>query len=335
MQFVTRYLESTQGGLFIGIGIVILIISVLNFFIQVELAFNEIWQVEKSRSVLKQFSIYFSSLFIIPVLIVLSSGISIYFNAVVSKSFIVELLSPILRFGVKFAPYLFNWIIFTFIYYAVPNTRVKFINALIAGVVAGSAFQIFQVLYINGQVYLSRYNVVYGGFAAIPLLLLWLQISCLIVLLGAEISYASQNIQYFEFENDAKSISPRYKSTLMLFITYIIVKQLENKKPPLSAYEIVTEYKLPSRLVNQILSKLVDINVIIEVFSEGKKDKTYQPAIDINQLTVSLLYEKVDSFGSENFLNDRNVLLDQFWHKTSNLARESGKLSDELLIKDI
>lgn len=335
MQFVTRYLETTQGGLFIGIGIVILIISVLNFFIQVELAFNEIWQVEKSRSVLKQFSIYFSSLFIIPVLIILSSGISIYFNAVVSKSFIVELLSPILRFGVKFAPYLFNWIIFTFIYYAVPNTKVKFINALIAGIVAGSAFQIFQVLYINGQVYLSRYNVVYGSFAAIPLLLLWLQISCLIVLLGAEISYASQNIQYFEFENDAKNISPRYKSTLMLFITYIIVKQFENKKPPLSAYQIVTEYKLPSRLVNQILSKLVEVSVIIEVFNEENKDKTYQPAIDINQLSVSLLYNKVESFGSENFLNDRNELLDQFWHKTNALTLKSGKMSDDLLIKDI
>jgi membrane protein len=74
----------------------------------------------------------------------------------------------------------------------IPNTRVRFGNALIAGIIAGSAFQIFQILYIYGQVYLSRYNVVYGGFAAIPLLLLWLQISCLIILLGAEISYAAQ-----------------------------------------------------------------------------------------------------------------------------------------------
>ena len=335
MGFVKKYLETTQGGLFIGIGIVILIISVMNFFIQVELAFNEIWQVKKPRNVIKQFSIYFSSIFIVPVLIILSSGVSIYFNAVVSKSFIVELLSPLLRFGVKFTPYLFNWILFTLLYYVVPNTKVKFINALIAGIVAGTAFQIFQVLYINGQVYLSRYNLVYGSFAAIPLLLLWLQISCLIVLLGAEISYASQNIQYFEFENDAKNISPRYKSTLTLFISYIIIKQFENNKPPLSAYEIVTEYNLPSRLVNQILSKLVDIKVIIEVYCEDNKLKTYQPAIDINQLTVSQLYEKEESFGSENFLNDRNELLDQFWHKTNDLGRKSGKMSVDLLIKDI
>lgn len=335
MQFVTRYLETTQGGLFIGIGIVVLIISVINFFIQVELAFNEIWQVKKSRSVLKQFSIYFSSIFILPVLIILSSGVSIYFNAVVSKSFIVELLSPILRFGVKFAPYLLNWIFFSLLYLAVPNTKVKLINALIAGIIAGTAFQVFQMLYINGQVYLSRYNVVYGGFAAIPLLLLWLQISCLIVLLGAEISYASQNIQYFEFEIDAKNISPRYKNTLILFITYVIIKQFEGKKPPLSAYQIVSEYSLPSRLVNQILMKLIDVKIIIEVFNEENKDKTYQPAFDINQLTVSLLYDKIESFGSENFLNTRNELLDQFWHKTSDLVSKSGKMSDSILIKDI
>ena len=335
MQFVTRYLETTQDGLFIGIGIVVLLISVMNFFMQVELAFNEIWQVDKSRSVIKQFSIYFSSIFILPVLIVLSSGFSIYINAVVSKSFIVELLSPILRFGVKFAPYLLNWIIFSIIYWAIPNTKVKFINALIAGIIAGTAFQVFQMLYINGQIYLSRYNVVYGSFAAIPLLLLWIQLSCLIILLGAEISYASQNIQFFEFENDAKNISPRYMSTLMMFITYIIVKQFEKEKPPLSAYQIITEYKVPSRLVNLILAKLVDVKVIIEVFSEGNNDKTYQPAIDINQLTVSLLYEKLESFGSENFLNDRNELLDQFWHKTSDFICKSGNMSDDTLIKDI
>ncbi len=335
MQFVQRYLETTQGGLFIGIGIVVLLISVMNFFMQVELAFNEIWQVDKSRSVIKQFSLYFSSIFILPILIVLSSGFSIYINAVVSKSFIVELLSPILRFAVKFTPYLLNWIIFSILYLVIPNTKVKLINAVIAGVVAGTAFQLFQILYINGQMYLSRYNVVYGGFAAIPLLLLWLQISCLIVLLGAEISYASQNIQFFEFENDAKNISPRYMSTLMMFITYIIVKRFENEEPPLSAYQIVTEYKLPSRLVNPILAKLVDIKVIIEVFTDVNNEKTYQPAIDINQLTVSMLYDKVESFGSENFLNDRNELLDQFWHKTSDLVLNSGKMSDNLLIKDI
>jgi len=227
MQFVERYLDTTQGGLFIGIGLAVLFYSVMNFFMQVERAFNGIWQVKKSRSLIRQFSTYFSSILIIPIFIVFSSGLSIFINSAIAQSFLYDVLSPLLRFGVKFTPYIIDWIVFTVMYMVIPNTKVRFLNALIAGVVAGTAFQLFQFMYIHGQVYLSRYNIVYGSFAAIPLLLLWLQISCLIVLLGAEISYAAQNFKNFEFEMDTRTISTRYKNFLTLFITYVVVKQFE------------------------------------------------------------------------------------------------------------
>ncbi|HEY5590384.1 MAG TPA: YihY/virulence factor BrkB family protein, partial [Paludibacter sp.] len=294
MGFVERYLESTQGGIFIGIGLAILFWSVMNFFMQVERAFNSIWQVKKPRSIIRQFTTYFSAILIIPLLIVLSSGLSIFINTTLSQTFVFQVLSPVLKFGVKFAPYFINWIIFTIMYLVIPNTRVRFYNALIAGIIAGTAFQIFQILYIHGQVYLSRYNIVYGSFAAVPLLLLWLQISCLIILLGAEISYASQNIKNFEYEVDTNNISTRYKNFLTLFITYIIVKQFEEQKPPLSSDQIATKYKLPIRLVNQLITKLVEVAILNEVFSEISKLKTFQPAIDINQLTVNMLFSKLE-----------------------------------------
>ena len=335
MTFVQRYLETTQGGLFIGVGIVILLISVMNFFIQVELAFNSIWQVRKSRSVISQFSIYFSAMLVIPIFIVLSSGLSIYINTILSKSIVYDLLSPFLRFFVSFTPYFFNWIIFTFMYLSIPNTKVKFIHALIAGIIAGSAFQIFQLLYINGQVYLSRYNIVYGSFAAIPLLLLWLQISCLIVLLGAEISYASQNILNFEYEIDTKNISIRYENFLTLYITYTIVKQFELQRPALNSHEIAFTNRLPIRLVNQILIKLVDSDILVEVYNDENRTKCYQPAMDINQLSINYLFNKIESHGSEHFLTDKNEILDAFWHKTLSMKQKSEDLSENILVKDI
>jgi membrane protein len=335
MQFVERYLETTQGGLFIGIGLAVLFYSVMNFFMQVEKAFNGIWQVKKSRSLIRQFSTYFSSLLVIPVLIVLSSGLSIFINTTIAQSFLYDVLSPFLRFGVKFAPYIINWIVFTIMYLVIPNTKVRFSNALIAGIIAGTAFQLFQFLYIHGQVYLSRYNVVYGSFAAIPLLLLWLQISCLIVLLGAEISYASQNIHNFDFETDINRMSTRYKNFLTLFITHIVVKQFEAQKPPLSATDISDTFRLPSRVVNQILAKLVEVSVFIEVYSEPSKSKTYQPAIDINQLTVGLLFNKLDTFGTELFLTNKNELLDSFWQKSLLIKQQSEENTVQTLIKDI
>jgi len=336
MGFVERYLKSTQGGIFIGVGIAILFWSVMNFFMQVERAFNRIWQVKESRSFIRQFSTYFSAILIVPLVIVFSGGLSIYVSSAVKQSYVYDVLSPLLRFGVKFIPYFINWIVFTILYIAMPNTRVKFCNALIAGIVAGSAFQAFQMLYINGQVYLSRYNVVYGSFAAVPLLILWIQISCLIVLLGAEISYASQNISNFDFELDTNNISTRYKNFLTLFLTYVIVKQFEEQKPPLSAEQIVLKYKLPIRIVNEILLKLVEVSVLTEVLS-GKKGKlkTYQPAIDINQLTVSLLFSKLEIYGSELFLTNKNELLDTFWQKTLDIKQRSEEHTEQILVKDI
>ena len=335
MQFVERYLQTTQGGIFIGIGLAALFYSVMNFFMQVESAFNDIWKVKKSRSIIRQFSTYFSSILILPILIVLSSGLAIYINTAIAQSFLYDVLSPFLRFGLKFAPYILNWILFTILYLTIPNTKVHFINALIAGVVAGTAFQLFQFLYIHGQVYLSRYNVVYGSFAAIPLLLLWLQISCLIFLLGAEISYASQNIQNYEYELDEKNMSTRYKNFLTLFVTYLVVKQFEQQKPPLSSNQISVDYKLPIRIVDQIVNKLADVSILNEVFDKEAKTKKYQPAIDINQLTVTLLFNRLDNYGSELFLSNKNEFLDSFWQKTLDIKQRNEENTAQLLVKDI
>ncbi|MDD4490380.1 MAG: YihY/virulence factor BrkB family protein [Paludibacter sp.] len=336
MDFVERYLETAQGGVFIGIGIVILLTSVMNFFKQAEESFNSIWEVKKSRSFLRQFTSYFSALFLIPILVVLTSGLSIYFNNLIAQLQILNILSPLLKFGMKFAPYLMSWILFTVIYIVIPNTRVKFSNGLIAGIIAGSAFQFFQALYISGQVYLARYDVVYGSFAAIPLLLLWLQISCLIVLLGAEISYAAQNLQNYEYEGDSNNISIRYKKFLSLFLTYVIVKRFENKQVPLKNDEIASIYKLPIRLVNQLLTELSETGIIIEILDDDLRAKSYQPALDINQLTVSMLTDKFETKGSELFLSNKNPELDEFWQKHLELAKScSNENLQQLLVKDI
>jgi len=154
-------------------------------------------------------------------------------------------------------------------------------------------------------------------------------------LLGAEISYASQNINNFDFELDTNNISTRYKNFLTLFLTYVIVKQLEEQKPPLSAEQIASMHKLPIRIVNQLIAKLVEVSVLVEVFSEEPQMKAYQPAIDINQLTVSLLFSKLETHGSELFLTNKNKLLDSFWQKTLDIKLRSEEHTEQILVKDI
>ncbi len=334
MEFVEKYLASTQGGLFIGIGLAILVYAVMNFFMQVENAFNTIWQVKKSRSIIRQFTLLFSGLFILPILIVVSSGISIYFNTVLSQSFLFQFFNPLVKIGVFFVPFIVSWILFTFMYLIIPNTKVRFFNALIAGITAGTAFQIFQMLYVSGQINLTRYNAVYGGFAAIPLLLIWINISSLIVLLGAEISYASQNLRNYDYEVDSENISNRYKKYLTVFVTHIIVKRFDTGEPPIKVQEIIKEHKLHIRILNQSLQVLVDAHIIIEVADDDLNDHAYYPAMDINQLTINMLYSKIDKKGAELFLN-KSEGMKAIWDKMLDMQLEIDSVRENILVKDL
>lgn len=335
MGFVEKYLATTQGGFFIGVGLAILVFAVMNFFMQVENAFNTIWQVKKSRSVIRQFTMLFSGLFILPILIVVTSGISIYFNTVLSDSFLFQFFNPLVKITVFLVPFFISWIMFTFMYLIIPNTKVRFVNAMIAGIAAGTAFQIFQMLYVSGQINLTRYNAVYGGFAAIPLLLLWINISSLITLLGAEISYASQNLRNYDYEIDSDNISNRYKKYLTVFITYVIVKRFENGEPPIKVQEIIKEYKLPIRILNQILQVLVDAHIIIEVADDDLDDRAYYPAVDINKLTINLLYSKIDKKGAELFLKSKSEDMEAIWSKMLGMQLEIDNVRENILVKDL
>ncbi|NCB83162.1 MAG: YihY/virulence factor BrkB family protein [Bacteroidia bacterium] len=334
MEFVRKYLDSMSGGLFIGIGLGILVYSVYNLFAQIETALNSIWQVQKSRSVLKQFTLYFSGLLIFPILMAISSGLSIYVNTILKESFLFQIFTPIMKFIISTIPYLTSGLLFTLIYLIVPNTKVRFLNALIAGMITGILFQAFQGLYVSGQINLTRYNAIYGGFAAIPLLLIWLNISCLIFLIGAEISYVSQNLRHFDYEVDTDNISNRYKRSLTMFVTYVIVKRFQANEPPLTQEQIVSQYKLPIRLLNTILTDLTE-SQIIALTETGKGVKAYLPAVDINQLTLKTMEMKLDMKGSELFLESKNEEMDAFWQKMIEIQEKSDLIHEEILLKDL
>lgn len=332
MGFVERYLETARGGVFLGVGIVVLLYSVYTFFQQVENSFNSIWEVKKSRSLVSQFTTYFSILLVVPILLVLSSGVSLFLDSILAP---LTFLSPLVEFFIKLSPFLIFGITFTLLYLLVPNTKVKFGSACIAGFMAGIAFQLFQMLYVWGQVYLSRYNVVYGSFAAIPLLLLWLQVSSLIILLGAEISFITQNIRNFDYEVDTKNISLRYKNYIAMYVIYLVVKRFENQQPPITVQHIVDDNHLPIRLVTKVLNQLVDSGLLIEVYADTSHAKAFQPAMDINKLTVAVFTSKLESNGSELFINNKTDEMKRFWDKTLEMERNIVEKTSQLLIKDL
>ena len=141
-------------------------------------------------------------------------------------------------------------------------------------------------------------------------------------------------MRHFDYQNDTDNISLRYKRNLTVFVVHIIVKRFQNNQPPLTVDDIVSEYKLPIRLLNQILTSLTDANIIAATEND-KAVKAYLPAIDINGLSLNMVEQKLDTQGSELFLESKNEEMDAFWKEIITLQEKSHELSQSVLIKDM
>lgn len=333
MGFVERYLDTTQGGIFIGVGLLILIWAVYLFFRNVEMTFNGIWNVRQSRSVGRQLTNYIFILFMIPILIVVSSGLTVFLNSTASWLAEFESMRYFNRFFVKVAPFIVAWFIFTWMYCVIPNTKVKFLSGFIPGVICGTLFQLLQMLSVYIIMFLGRTSVVYGAFASIPILLMWLQWSCLLMLTGAEMSYAIQNKEEFEYESDMLTMSRRYKDYIMLYLLMIIVRRFENEELPLTAHELAYEHHLPTRLVTRLLSRLEDTGIVREVYVEGKEERTFQPALDIHKISVGMVIDRIEGQGSELFLRNAPKPMQLFWKQYMQLKNDRVDLHDVMLVE--
>ncbi len=331
--FIDSYLEQMSGGVVIGIGVVFLLWTVISAFQEVEDNFNKIWNVEKSRSFFHQFTTYIALIVLVPILITLASGFSIYINSSMN-SVLGDLYSPLYSFFMRVLPFFFYWLLFTLLYFVVPNTKVKITHALFAGIICGTIFQLFQYLYINGQINLSRYNTVYGAFAAIPLLFFWLQISWLIVLYGAELSFVSQNLKNKYYEYDREKTSRRFMDFVLLLVSKIVIKRFEEGLPPVSAEYIANKSNLPIRMVNDVLKTLINISVVVEIIDD-KSNRTYMPALDINKITVAMILNRIENDGKENYEVRRGNHYSEIWQLVKDIKERSYESNSTLLIKDI
>jgi membrane protein len=224
---------------------------------------------------------------------------------------------------------------FTALYIFMPNTKVKFKYAILPGILAGSAFQAFQYLYIGSQIWVSRYNAIYGSFAAIPMFLLWTQISWSICLFGTQLCYVAQNLRNFSFSKETENISRRYHDFLCILIMSLICKRFQTDEPPYTAESLSDEHKIPIRLTTTILYELQDLHLIYETPMENEDEEMgYLPAVDINRLNVGMLLNRLDEAGSEAFKIDRNRYYAS-WDTLKKARIEYYDSTSKILLKDL
>jgi len=170
-------------------------------------------------------------------------------------------------------------------------------------------FQLLQWIYIKFQIGANSMNAIYGGFAALPLFLIWIQYSWYIVLFGAELSFANQNVDHYELENDINKLSTRYRKAISLMVANIVAKRFYNGEESHTAKQIATKLDLPLRLVRNVINEFLETGIFIELKGDKEKESTYQPGLTESQLTVRNILNIVDEKGVNTLpINDSEEL---------------------------
>jgi membrane protein len=304
IEFAQQFLENTRGGVIAGIGVALLFWTVIKVLGNIERSFNDIWGIKKDRTMVRKFSDYMAIMMVCPILLILASSMTVFITSqiamITEKIQVLGFFSPLIFMALKLLPYCVLWALFSFIYIIMPNTRVQFSAGFVGGVLAGTMYQLLQFIYIKFQIGASNFGAIYGSFAALPLFLVWLQMSWLVVLFGAEISFAHQNADTYEFEQDCLQVSHAYKRMLSVLVVKHIVKDFCLNKPPLAAPVISDTLDIPIRLLRQIVFDLVECKILSEVKLNGNKDIAYQPACDPEILTIKYVVNALDKHGSED-----------------------------------
>lgn len=283
MGFVDNYIEYTHNGAFWGAGTLILLWAVISMFKDVENQFNAVWNTERNKDWVTRITHYCTMFIIVPVIIGIASGIDIKVDARMADAY-------------SCLVYMF---LFTLLYWIVPNTKVKFVPALISGFFVGILFKALLWVYLTGQVTLSQYNAVYGGFAAFPLMLFWMNISWMIIIGGAELCYVIQNSKSSTM-GQMKDFSWKYRDSMILIVMKIIVDGMDSGKS-YTTNEIADKTGQNVLVIGEIVGMLRDAGLVKEVIEKGKAQK-WTPAYSEDKLTLGFVYERLSNKG-ENGLD--------------------------------
>jgi len=267
------------------IGLLLALLTSLKLMTNVEVTFNHIWGIKYNRTFARRFADYLSIIVTVPLLVLLSSSVSAFLSSETVLKEMTDFFGPLARFYGQLMGLagIFSIILaFTVLYMLMPNTKVKISAALTGGAIAGISWKLMQVLYIKFQIGVGSANALYGTFAAIPFFLAWVYVSWLIVLFGAEVSFSVQHRRTYELEDFAAAAGYRIKTVLATLVLVKICKDFEKGVHNFNAVDFADDYRIPHRLVQDVLFVLASKNVIRKIEDENH----YLPARQVADLSL-------------------------------------------------
>jgi membrane protein len=330
--YANKLLSTAKGGVIAGFGIILLLWSVMNLLINIENTFNHIWEIKRGRSAVRKLTDYLTIMLVGPIFLIVSGGLTV---AIQTKLGNLYLLGFVGVYLIKISAFLMVAGVFAFLYMVLPNTKVKFSSAFSAGIFAMILFELLSWGYVRFQIGANRLNAIYGGFAALPLFLIWVQYCWYIVLFGAEIAFAHQNAANYELADDVKNLSVRYKKAISLMIANLVAKNFHEGEKPFTADEIGRKLDLPVRLTRNIINEFVETGIFVEVQTESDKEIVYQPGVTESKFNVKFLLDALEKKGVNALPVEDSEELQNINHL---LVELDQTLSDELgqvMIKDL
>jgi len=339
LNFADSMLANTQGGLVAGIGVMILLWSVMKLLSSIESSFNDIWEIRKGRSIARKFADYLAIMLIAPILLLLSGSATVFIKSqlteLTEQFALIGFFGPVLNFLFRLSPYVLIWLVFTLIYAIMPNTRVTFRSAVTAGIIAGTGFQLFEWLYITLQIGVTRYNAIYGSFAALPLFLIWLQTSWLIVLVGAEMSFANQNVEQYENESEADAISIRFTRHMTILVIQKIAQRFSEGATPYTSEELSEQLGVPVRLIRNVIHQLSEAGLLAETPTDDEKTVAYIPARDIHTIRMLDVVDAIENEGAERIPSKSEADFQVIKARFNNLHGMLSTADANVLITDL
>ncbi len=301
IDFSQNMLSSTKGGVVAGIGIVVLFWTVIKVIGNIEESFNHIWRIKNNRPLARKLSDYLSLMMLAPVLLIMSSSMTVFVKTqitwLVDVIHLPALGTQLVLYAMSFSPLVIMSLLFCFVFVFMPNQKINLRAGIIAGVVTGVLFQLVQWAYLSLQLGASSYNAIYGSFAALPLFLVWLQMAWVVVLLGCEISFYVQNFDSYKHNEKFSNLSLSLRKNITLQVCHSIVLRFSKGEKAADKEMIATELELPVSVVQKSLTALVDCQLVVELNVAENEQLIYQPARDINNLTVTAVIEALEASG--------------------------------------
>jgi membrane protein len=262
---VINLVDNVRGGLLGSVSLAFFIFTSVSMVQKVEESFNFVWHVGQPRSIARRFSEYLVVMLVGPVVVVIALGMiaSIRNAGIVQMMLDNEALGPVFVAAGGIVPYLLVAAVFTFLYMFVPNTKVKFKSALVGGFVGGCIWAGIGVIFTTFVLYATQRQLIYSGFAVAITTLLWLYLSWLVLLIGAQLAFYHQRPAFLRVGRREPSLSNSMRECLAMNIMFLVGKAFRDKDRNITLESICAQLKIPSNALGPIVERLEKEGLLI------------------------------------------------------------------------